>query len=109
MPSSKQSNTMKKSSIFIVVGLVILAGAVVYTLRGTAPEATGAPVSSFSSGVEVNLVKIMENTCEESHKVKSGMLEQDCGRLIDSLQCRGFEVFSKGGDFWAEVNKKMRC
>ena len=109
MPSSKQSNTMKKSSIFIVVGLVILAGAVVYTLRGTAPDSAGAYVWRSSGKVELNLVKRMEGACEASYGVINGQLEDKCGALIDSLQCRGFEVFSKGGDFWAEVNKKMRC
>lgn len=100
---------MKTSSKLIVVGLVLMVIAIALYLRGTAPDSAGAYVWRSSGKVELNLVKRMESACEASYGVINGQLEDKCGAMVDSLQCRGFEVFSKGGDFWAEVNKKMRC
>lgn len=97
---------MTKTTKLIIIGLIAM-----FLVWGhyAKQQAIADSRPLFNRGVETNLVKIMENTCEESHKVISGELENECDRLINSLECRGFEVLNKGGDFWAKPNKGMRC
>lgn len=62
-------------------------------------------MNTASNGLfEEGIVRHMRSTCEQSAQVRDGALEEQCGREIDGVQARGYEVLSKNGTFWAEKN-----
>ena len=49
------------------------------------------------------LVGNMVTTCEQNYaELHNGILENECGQLIDQVQSKGYEVLQKDGRFWAE-------
>ncbi len=100
---------MTRTTKIIIIGLILLAGAVGYTLRGTSPSSTvelrnaNAPRVAY---IEQRAIAV----CRDSHFKVNGALETECGQLADELACNDRELLSdKDGNFWTEPNFELEC
>lgn len=71
------------------MGLVLLAVAVVYTLRGTAPDTELRNVTAIRTA---EVEKEMQLECTKAFNESGEQLNKKCNDLINDLYERGFEV-----------------
>jgi len=98
---------MTKTTKLIIIGLLAM-----FLIWGhyAKQQAIADTRPLFNRGIETNLVKITEHTCEASYRNEAWATEVKCGQLADRLACMKFELFDDGkGDFWAEPNKNLIC
>lgn len=91
-------NWDKQTKFTVKFTLILALLAVVYTLGAYNNQVNGknAPQSDKMA------IEQMSTVCGISHNVNNGELEDQCGKLIDQVQGRGYEVMYNGSNFWAE-------